>query len=219
MELSAEEKKVLSGVTFHSEEIENGELCDEDKVILENMRAVKKYLEEKYSKYQFEITGCEPKEGTARDYDEWYYKVEGIDRDSAFIAMARDVDGKLEITDDFYGELIRKDAQGEISKLLKANGFSVVQVNVSFWEYFGDEDGQALDASKVLTGVIHAGNDIKIFLDGSGLSKDAFDGEVTKLENCLKKYDIKGDIYVVFLKDANGDIVRDRLYSDSFELE
>ena len=128
MELSAEEKKVLSGVTFHSEEIENGELCDEDKAILENMRAVKKYLEEKYSKYQFEITGCEPKEGTARDYDEWYYKALEIDRDSAFIARASEVDGKLVIQDDFYGELIRKDAKEEIRKLLTADGFSVASL-------------------------------------------------------------------------------------------
>ena len=219
MELSAEEKKVLSGVTFHSEEIENGELCDEDKVILENMRAVKKYLEEKYSKYQFEITGCEPKEGTARDYDEWYYKALEIDRDSAFIARASEVDGKLVIQDDFYGELIRKDAQEEIRKLLTADGFIVATVNVNFWEYFGDDCGQDIDASKVLTGKIPAGNDIKIFLDGSKVAGEDFDGEVTKLEKCFKKHDIKGDIYVVFLKDANGDIVRDRLYSDSFELE
>ena len=219
MELTAEEKKVLSGITFHSEEVENGQLCDEDKAILEEMRTVKKYLEDKYSKYQFEITGCEPKEGTARDYDEWYYKALEIERDSAFIAMARDVDGKLEIQDDFYGELIRGDARAEVKKLLKADGFAVVNVDVSFWEYFGNECGEDLDALKVLKGKVQAGNDIKIFLDGERLSKDAYDGEIERLEKCLKKADIKGDIYVVILKDANGDFVRDRLYSDSFELE
>ncbi|WP_029233047.1 hypothetical protein [Butyrivibrio sp. VCB2006] len=218
MELSSEEKKVLSGITFHSEEVEKGELCDEDKELLSELRAVKAYLTDKYKDYNFEVTGCEPKAGTARDYNEWYYKAEGVDRASAFIAMVWDKDGAFDIRDDFYGETIKEGASDAVKKLLGYGGFPVAEVNVSFWEYFGKELGQDLDPALVLRGDVHAGNDIKIFLDGSRLPSGSYENEIGKLETSLKEAGIKGDVYVVVLKNAEGDPVMDRLYSDSFEL-
>ena len=103
--LSESEKKILSGITFHTEEIESGNLCDSDMELLTEMRGLAEYVPEKYPSYTFEITGCEPKEGTTRAYNEWYYKSMQIDRDSAFIATVENTDDALEIKDDFYGEV------------------------------------------------------------------------------------------------------------------
>ena len=72
---------------------------------------------------------------------------------------------------------------------------------------------------KVLKGEIPAGNDIKIFVDGSGIDESAYDKTISEIEKSLKKAGVKGEIYVVLLKSADGDVIRDRLYSDSFALE
>ena len=217
-ELTNEEKKVLSGITFHTEEIEKGELCEADLALLQEMRDVADYLHEKYPSYSFEITGCEPKSGTIRDYDEWYYKAEGIDRESAFIATAHEVDDRLEIKDDFYGEIIREKMITEIEKILKASKIPVIKTDISFWEYFGKEYGEGISEKDVLTGKIPAGNDIKIFVDGSGLINKDYKAVASDVEKCLKKEKICGEVYIVIIKNAQGDFLKDRLFSDSVVL-
>jgi hypothetical protein len=219
MELTGEEKKVLSAISFNSEGIQNGDLEDGDKAMLGQLRAVGEYLKEKYPEHKFEITGCEPKEGTARAYNEWYYKAEDIDRDAAFIARAEEKDGSLEIKDDFYGELISKDAEAEVKKHITGCGFTVAQISIHFCEYLGKEYTGKITATEALKGKIPAGNDIKIFLDGSKISESAYDDTISAIEKCLKKAEIKGEIYIVLLKSADGDVIRDRLYSDSFALD
>ena len=55
VELTENEKKVLNGISFHTDEILKGELCDEDMVLLDEMRAVEAYLKEKYPKINIEL--------------------------------------------------------------------------------------------------------------------------------------------------------------------
>ena len=219
MELTHEEESILSGISFNGEQIKNGELDENDKALLTEMRAVGAYLKEKYPSYVFVITGCELKAGTAKDYNEWYYRAEGIERDSAFIATSREMDGKLEIKDDFYGEVVRKDIQETIEGDLKQIGLSVVQVNIGFWEYLGKEYGEKISAGEVLQGIIPAGNDIKIFLDGSKLSGAPYEEVVVKIKELMIRKKVVGDIYIVVLKDADSDFARDRLYSKSVTLD
>ncbi|MBQ3797939.1 MAG: hypothetical protein II842_16960 [Butyrivibrio sp.] len=219
MELTGEEKNVLSAISFNSEGILNGDLEDGDKAMLTELRAVGDYLKDKYPGHRFEITGCEPKEGTARAYNEWYYRAEGITRDAAFIARAEEKDGKPEIKDDFYGEIIREEAAEEVKRLINGCGYKVALVSIDFCEYLGKEFAGKIGALKVLKGEIPAGNDIKIFVDGSGIDESAYDKTISEIEKSLKKAGVKGEIYVVLLKSADGDVIRDRLYSDSFALE
>ncbi|SFC22016.1 hypothetical protein [Butyrivibrio sp. YAB3001] len=214
MELTSEEKKILSGISFDAEGIESGELNEADEKLLMEMRATLAYLKEKYPEYNFEITGCEPKSGTARDYDEWYYKALEIVRESAFIAMAVEKDGQIEIRDDFYGEIIREEVTDKIRSILGPS-IPVVKIDVSFWEYLGKEYSGELNADKVLKGKISAGNDIKIFLDGSGILGTEYENVVKKIEESFKKAGVIGDVYVVILKDKDSDFTKDRLYSES----
>ncbi len=218
MELTEAEVKVLTGISFNAEEIKNGDLNDDELAMLSEMRAVADYLKEKYPSNEFEITGCEPKSGTVKPYNEWYYRAKEIDRESAFIARAEDKDGKLLITDDFYSELIRKPVQDELVRILSENRLPVVFVNADFWEYFGKEYGADIAAADVLKGKVPAGNDIKIFLDGSKLPTVPYESTVSKIEGILKKEEITGDVYIVVLKSADGDLAKDRLYSDSIML-
>ncbi|QFJ55835.1 hypothetical protein [Pseudobutyrivibrio xylanivorans] len=217
--ITDDEKKVLSGITFHTEEIENGNLCDTDIALLYEMRLVDNYLKDKYPTFTFEITGCEPKDGTVRTYDEWYYTVEGINRDSAFIAMADGDDADLKIKDDFYGEVIREDIKKELEKILESAGIPVIDVNVSFWEYLGNEFDGELSPINVLHGKLPTGNDFKIFLDDTKLSDKDYKKVVADIKNCLKTEGVHGDIYIVVLKNAEADYARDRLFSDSFIIE
>ena len=218
-ELTNEEKKVLSGVTFHTEEIEKGELCESDLALLEEMRAVSGYLHEKYPSYSFEITGCEPKAGTIRDYNEWYYKAAEVDRESAFIATAKEQGKEIEILDDFYGEVIREKAQKEVDKVLDSGNIPVINVDISFWEYFGKDFGENISVEKVLKGEIPAGNDIKIFIDDSKLTNKNYQSLLKDVEKCLKTKGICGEVYVVVLKNADGDFAKDRLFSGSVVLD
>lgn len=219
MELTHEEESILSGISFNGEQIKNGELDENDKALLTEMRAVGAYLKEKYPSYVFVITGCELKAGTANDYNEWYYRAEGIERDSAFIATSRELDGKLEIKDDFYGEVVRKAIQEEIEDDLTQIGLPVIQINIGFWEYLGKEYGEKISAGEVLQGIIPAGNDIKIFLDGSKLSGAPYEEVVVKIKELMIRKKVVGDIYIVVLKDADSDFARDRLYSKSVTLD
>ena len=196
------------------------DLTNEEK--REQMQAVTDYLHQKYPDFKFEITGCEPMEGTARDYDEWFYVTLNDDGEaenqSAFIARARTVDDIYEITDDFYGELIRDSVVKNVLKSATDAGFPVIDVKVSFWEHFGSEDGTDISSMDVLTGRINAGNDIKIFLDGSSLTQSSHEEAVSALESCFKQKGFVGDFYVVILKSSDSDPAKDRLYSDSFTL-
>lgn len=196
------------------------DLTNEEK--REQMQAVTDYLHQKYPDFKFEITGCEPMEGTARDYDEWFYVTLNDDGEaenqSAFIARARTVDDIYEITDDFYGELIRDSVVKNVRKSATDAGFPVIDVKVSFWEHFGSEDGTDISSMDVLTGRINAGNDIKIFLDGSSLTQSSHEEAVSALESCFKQKGFVGDFYVVILKSSDSDPAKDRLYSDSFTL-
>lgn len=219
IELTNEEKKVLSAISFHSEEIESGKLCDTDIKLLEEMREVKKYLEEKYPTYSFEITGCDPKTGTIRDYNEWYYKALEIERDSAFIATSKETEHKYEIKDDFYGEIIKKDATKQLEEVLSHYDIPLIKIEVSFWEYLGSEYKDGISPKEVLSGEISVGNDIKIFLDDSGLVDKNYNTVVRKVENALKNEGICGEVYIVVVKDFEGDPVKDRLFSDSFSLD
>ncbi len=218
MEITEAEKSVLSGISFNAEEIAKGELSDADMAMLMEMRAVADYLKEKYQAYEFEVTGCEPKSGTIKTYNEWYYRANEVDRESAFIARAEDKDGKLLITDDFYSEIIRKPVQDELLRILTENRLPVVHINADFWEYFGKEYGEDIQADKVLKGIIPAGNDIKIFLDVTKLPTVPYESTVSKIEGILKKEGIVGDIYIVILKSAEGDLAKDRLYSESITI-
>ena len=125
MELTHEEESVLSGISFNAEQIKNGVLDDNDMALLKEMRAVAAYLNAKYPGYKFEITGCELKNGTVKTYNEWYFKAEGIERDSAFIALFEAVDGTTKIRDDFYGEIVRKEIQDTLVGILTESGLPV----------------------------------------------------------------------------------------------
>ncbi|SOB92754.1 hypothetical protein [Pseudobutyrivibrio ruminis] len=216
--LSESEKKILSGITFHTEEIESGNLCDSDMELLTEMRGLAEYLPEKYPSYTFEITGCEPKEGTIRPYNEWYYKSKQIDRDSAFIATVENTDDALEIKDDFYGEVIRTPIKEDISKLLSDNGYPVIDVVVSFWKYLGKDYGENLVPKQVLSGEIQADNDFKIFLDASKLNTTDYKSVAQDVAELFKQQHISGEIYLVVLRNANVDPARGRLFSQSISL-
>ena len=75
-----------------------------------------------------------------------------------------------------------------------------------------------MSALDVLTGKINAGNDIKIFLDGSELKSSSYDNVLPALEKVFSQKRFTGDYYVVILKDKDADPARERLYSDSFTL-
>ena len=219
MELTSAEKKVLSGISFNSEAIENDELGEKELSLLMEMRFVAAYLQKKYPDYSFTITGCEPMEGTSREHDEWFYSVgESGEDTSAFIARAKKDGESFVVTDDFYGEVIRDEAQAIISKHAEEGGFPVVSVSIGFWEYFGEDLGKDISAEDVLTGKIKAGNDIKIFLDGSKLQQSSHEAAISDLEKILKKKGITGDVYVVILKTADADPAKGRIFSDSFTL-
>lgn len=219
IELTNEEKKILSAISFHSEEIESGNLCDTDIKLLEEMREVKKYLGEKYHSFTFEITGCDPKTGTIRDYNEWYYKALEVERDSAFIATSKESGDKYEIEDDFYGETIKQDATKQLEEIMSRYQIPVINIEVSFWEYLGSEYKEGISAKEVLSGKIAAGNDIKIFLDDTRLVDKNYTAVVKNVENALRKEGICGEVYIVVVKDVEGDPVKDRLFSDSFSLD
>ena len=214
MELTSSEKKVLSGISFNSESILNGELDEKETSTLYEMRAVDHYLHRKYPSYEFEITGCAPKDGTARDYNEWFFKA--APEGPTFTARSKELPEGFEIIDNFYGEVIKDRIDSAITLALLSDGFPIVSVNTSFWEFFGMEHGQDIPAKDVLTGKIHAGNDIKIFLDGSALKEPDPDLAIAALEKSLKKNSITGEVYVVILKSAEADPAKDRVCSDSF---
>lgn len=219
MELTNSEIKILSALSFNAEDIQNGTLTDKEEALLTEMRAVSEQLSAKYPSYSFEITGCEPKEGTARDYNEWFYRPAGSENESAYIARVLETDKGLLITDDFYGVVVKEAIIEELGKILSGADFPLLQANIGFWEFFGKEYGEGLSPIDLLTGKINAGNDIKLFLDGSALKQSSFEDAVSELEACLKKNQVIGDVYVVILKDAQGDVAKDRVYSDSFLLE
>ncbi|WP_026518579.1 hypothetical protein [Butyrivibrio sp. MC2021] len=219
MELTSSEIRILSALSFNSEEIQNGNLTDKELSLLNEMRAVEKQLSFKYPSYTFEVTGCEPMEGTARDYNEWFYRPAGSENESAYIARTRMADNVLLITDDFYAVVIRDAILSELGKIVTGAGFPLIQSNIGFWEFFGKEYGENLPPMDVLTGKINAGNDIKLFLDGSNLKQSSYETAVKELEGSLKKSSVTGDIYVIILKNAQGDPAKDRVYSDSFSLE
>ena len=218
MELTNSEIKLLTAISFNGEEIEKGNLTDKETALVNEMRAVDAHLSGKYPSYKFEITGCEPKEGTARDYDEWFYRIDGTENQSAFIARVAEAAGSLSITDDFYGEVIKDSIIDALEKIINGAGFPLVLVNIGFWEFFGKEYGENLSPTEVLSGRVNAGNDIKLFLDGSNLKQSSYEEAVRELEKSLKNNQVTGDIYVVILSSADGDIAKDRVYSDSFTL-
>lgn len=228
MELTNTEKKLLSGISFNADAIEQGELDEKDMAMLLEIRAVDAYLHKKYPSYSFELTGCEPMEGTIKEYNEWYYtgckaseasyQPDAVTL-SAHLARAKKENDKYLISDDFYGEVIKDEIKAELEKSACACGFPVVQTNIGFWEFFDEKYGEGISYMDVLTGKIKAGNDIKIFLDGSGLKQDSYQNAVADLKKCMQQKAIKGDVYVVFLKTADGDPAKDRVYSESFTLE
>ncbi len=219
MELTSNEKDVLAGLSFNAEEIKKGELNEADMAMLLEMRAVYSYLEEKYPSYKFEISSCDPKSGTVKEYDEWYFRAEKIDRASAFIALVTEDGESFDIKDDFYGEIVRGSIQDFLGEKLGSNDIPVIQINAGFWEYLGKEYGEKILAEDVLKGKIPAGNDIKIFLDGSGMDASSYGDVVKKITEILKKEDVLGEIYIVVLKDKDSDFAKDRLYSKSITLE
>lgn len=183
---------------------------------------VEAYLCQKYPGHSFEVTGCTPMAGTARDYDEWFYNAldaEGnAENESSFVAKGMLNGDTYELTDDFYGELIRDEIVRRIKKATSEAGFTVVDVKASFWEQFGSDEAKDISPLDVLTGKLNAGNDIKVFLDGSELDPSSYENTVSELEKVFSQKSYTGDYYVVILKDKDADPARDRLYSDSFTL-
>lgn len=218
MDLTTSEKKVLNGISFNTEEIEKGNLRESDAALLAEMRAVEKYLIEKYPSFTFEITGCEPKSGTTRTYSEWYFKSGEIDRESAFIAMSEEAGDYYKIRDAFFGQLIREPIEEKILSILNNANLPVINIEVSFWEYLGEEYGEEISPEKVLTGEIDAGNDFKIFLDDSKLEDKDYQAIMEKIKTCLQAHNIYGEVYLVILSSEDGDIARDRVFSDSILL-
>ena len=183
---------------------------------------VEAYLCSKYPGQRFEVTGCTPMAGTARDYDEWFYNALDADgnatNESSFVAKGMPDGESYVLTDDFYGELIRDEIVRSIKRATSEAGFAAIDVKVSFWEQFGSDEAKDMSALDVLTGKINAGNDIKVFLDGSELKPSSYDNVLPALEKVFSQKRFIGDYYIVILKDKDADSARDRLYSDSFTL-
>ena len=183
---------------------------------------VEAYLCSKYPGQRFEVTGCTPMAGTARDYDEWFYNALDADgnatNESSFVAKGMPDGESYVLTDDFYGELISDEIVRSIKRATSEAGFAAIDVKVSFWEQFGSDEAKDLSPLDVLTGKINAGNDIKIFLDGSELKSSSYDNVLPALEKVFSQKRFIGDYYVVILKDKDADHARNRLYSDSFTL-
>ena len=218
MELTASEKKVLNGISFNTDEIESGNLRESDTALLKEMRDVERYLIEKYPSFTFEITGCEPKSGTARNYSEWYFKSPEIERESAFIAMSEEQNDTFIVRDAFFGQLIREPIKNYLIQLLEKANLPVISIEVSFWEYLGEEYGENISPELVLTGEIEAGNDFKIYLDDSKLADKDYQAIMEKIKTCLQANNICGEVYLVILTSKDGDFARDRVFSDSILL-
>lgn len=219
MELTSAEKNLLLGISFNSADIESGNLNDDEQATLAEMRAVADYLKDKYPSHSFTITGCDPKSGTIKTYNEWFFCREGEENPSTYSAMAEAKDEALTIKDNFFGALVHEPMEKEVTKSLTDSDFPVINVNVGFWEHLGKEYGENITASDVLKSVVPAGNDIKIFLDGSKISGPPYDATVASIKLTLQKTGVTGDIYIVVLKDAESDPAKDRLFTRSFTLE
>ncbi|WP_026652953.1 hypothetical protein [Butyrivibrio proteoclasticus] len=238
MTLTDNEKSVLKGISFNSDSIETGALDDQDSAILTEMRAVGHYLKNKYPTHNFIISGCEPKTGTLRDYNEWYFSEED---GPSYIAIAIEnsslsesgvvTSSRTVIKDNYYGEIVRSKIQESVLELVKSAGFPVIDVRADFSEFLGMEYKDSITVTDVLTGVVPAGNDFKVFLDGSQLTriipdrsdkvlaKSLYSERITRLCDVLKAKDIVGDVYVVILKRADADPIRGRLYSENVSID
>ena len=240
MELTGIEKQVLSGISFNADDIESGNLNADEEAMLLEMRSVADYLNEKYPSTPVIITGCDPKSGTVKTYNEWYFRPDAeaggenlADVCSAIVEAASpqtspqessesttDTEScALSIRDNFYGTLVRGPMEKNISSILTDSDLPVIDIDVSFWEHLGKEYGEQISVEDVLSAVVPAGNDIKIFLDGSMLSGSPYDSTVAKVKTCLNEAGVKGDIYIVILRDAESDKARGRLFTKSLTLD
>lgn len=135
--LSENEIDLLVSAGFDRARIEEGTLTSADQEVLKERKAVLSYLEKKYPKETFTLTGCSLSQGVTDTYDS-FFAVTGEENDTEFeIRVKRGEDG-YELQDGYYNFLIQTAYEVYLRETLAETGEEVLDAESKLQELHGE---------------------------------------------------------------------------------
>ncbi len=211
-EMTAGELELMTRIAIDKQAAAEGILGDWEKEILEEVRVGKDYLEEKYPGSQLEIIGCEASD-SVRNYNTYTLKTAN-DEHYYEMRISPGKEEKYDITDDYYGGLIRDIAQEQICEIVRKAGLPCIKVKASFDAFLGKEYDADISAADVLTGAVPSDNSFQIYLDEDKLDHSSYKGNVQEVKACIQEAGIVG-YFTVIIGTADS---KESIYRESFSI-
>ena len=211
-EMTEQEKQLMLRLAADKQAVEEGILDEWEKGILEEIRAGEAYLKEKYPSSRLEIIGCEA--GTSvRAYNTYTFLEAGDEEHYYEMRISSGADGNdYDIRDDYYGRLIREEAQNLVKEMIEKAGLPCIKVKASFDSFLGKEYGAGISADDVLRGAVPADNSWQIYLEEAKLDHGSYVSNVQEVKQAMEKAGIIGYFTVIIGTEDS----RESVYRESF---
>ena len=191
VEMSEEEMNLLCKVYFGEERIKQGNLYDYEKVALDEFRAGKKYLKEKYPSYPMKVLSYAPANklnGSAE------IEVQAPDGET-YKMIIHSADNELECVDNFYASLIQEAYNIMLEDIISGAGLKV-RAHVAFPEMTGIEINEKSTLEEVLKVHPKLNRLVRLYYDGA----DSY-GIKNRIEECIKNAGLYGSYSIYFVSE------------------
>jgi len=191
VEMTEEEINLLCKVYFGEDRIKQGNLYDYEKNALDEFRAGKKYLKEKYPSYQMRVISYAPStklNGSAE------IEVQAPNGETYKVEIYA-TNNELECVDNFYASLIQEAYGVMLEGIISETGLKV-RAHVVFPEMTGSEINEKSTLEEVLMVHPKLNRLVRLYYDGA----DSY-GIKNRIEECVKNARLYGSYSVYYVND------------------
>lgn len=207
LELTEEEKKILTTLTVNEEHVEKGNLFSYEVEYVMQMRYGKEYLGKKYSSHSFHYVMMEPK-NKVNPYTTIDFCEDGMEEYFEMHIYTEDGENSLyQAADSFYGSLIRKDYESLVLDKVKVVCEDVFDIYANIAGLYDDDYTEALSLEELMENKKMLRSITQIYVDGQGIDEAEYEALSLEIKEQLEAQRLKGTFTICFLKRLPDDYV------------
>lgn len=196
VEMTQEQKELLKKISVDEESVENGELYNWQKEVLNQYNYVLEYLGEKYPSHEFKIVDCAQKNKLNSYSTFWVTADGGEDRYEIYLDVE---DSGYTGSDTFYGALIEDDYAKIVCDFLAEDVPECVGCITHMESSVGEDLTEKVTAQEIFEGDYEVSNSTEIYVDGRNSDPDEI---AKKIQDKIKEKNLYGSYEIYMLEDS-----------------
>ena len=201
VEMTDEQKELLKKISVNEEKIEEGQLYEWQKEVLNQYDYAMNYLQKKYPECVFHIVDCDQKNNLNTYTTFTFTEEKNEELFDLYLYVNEEQEEKYTAKDNFYGVLLAEPYATAFLQKIRESFPQCVAARAEMVTVQGEEINAGTDVSNILSGSLKITNNVTIYVDGNEISD--CDKTASEIEEYVHKQQIYGS-YCVFV--CKGDL-------------